>query len=115
MDKDNLMLKIGPIIVIIVCIVLGINTVILNLELSNEKIKASQLDTELAHYKVRVPQLSMLLNHNIEIVEDLQYSLNIAREDADDAIEEAAMLAQENTELRARLESASKALEGKVE
>ena len=104
MEKNKAYLIAAPIVVSLICVVLAVNLVTANSRLNAERAKVAELNTQIVNF---VPQLSGLqarYDEQVRIVRDLQNSLDAARR-------EAQILRAANSDLEARLNAASAALQ----
>ena len=111
MDKTKVSLVIGPIIVSVVCIVLAVNTAVLNSQLNEEKAKWGTLNAEVVKLGSSLSDVNVRYNEQVRIVKDLQYSLEAARRERDEVKTEVNNLRVTNADLKSKLNAGLDALQ----
>ncbi len=118
MDKTKIHLIIAPGVVSLICIVLAVNAAIFKTQLNAERAKTTSLNRQIVHSGARYrqvadfeAQMSDIKSRYDGLIRDLQYSLDVARREAENAKNEADVLRAMNSDLEARLKTSLKTLE----
>lgn len=112
MDKTKISLIVAPVVVSIICIVLAVNVGVLASQLNAERSKAEAFNSQIIELERQLSDARGRYDEQVRIARDLQYSLDAARREVENAKNEVGVLRSANADLEARLRAASKPAEG---
>ena len=104
MKKNKAYFIAASIVVGLICIVLAVNIATLGSQLKAEKAKVGALDGQIVDFEKHLSDAQTRYNEQVRIIRDLQDSLDIVRREVE-------TLRAANSDLEARLNAASAALQ----